>query len=767
VKRIIAILCLASLTARGQVPTPAPPVPSPYPNAIPTPAPTPAAPAQAIPNIGTRSTPHVLPPRSTNSIFTPMADGTAPSIARPVSGAPVPAAQGIRPVPGAQPNLAPPPPLTTEPGTPAVAITPPPSAGNPAAAPDILPAGMIDFRGATLDDVLKLYAELVNRTILRPANLAAQQQVVLKTQTDLTRKEAIQALDAVLALNGVAMINVGEKFAKAVLLATANQEGQAFSKLDPSSLPDMGQYTTHVVQLRYAKPSELVQALQPFAKAPNPILPIDSSQILVLRDFTENVKRMLELIKEIDVAVPSEFIQEVVPIKYALASEISSALNSLGSGSGGATVGGTGTSGGATTTGSRTGSSFGRSGSSTSRGGFGNSMNQGAYGMNNPMGGATGATGQPSTFGDRLQQIMRRASVTGDIQVIGSTKIIADERTNSLLIFASREDMKVIKEIISKLDVVLAQVLIEAVIIEVNLGDDKALGISYLQHPQKSGNFTGVGAINNKTFSQISDYVVGTSGTNGSSGSMPSGLSYLGSFGQDLDVSLTAVASDNRSKILQRPYIQTSHAVPATLFVGESRPYPMGSYYGGGSYGSYSSIQQIQIGVTLEVTPLINPDGLVVMDIHQKIESANGSVNIANVGDVPVTSQKDAVAKVAVRDRDTIMLGGLIETSKSKTASGVPYLKDIPVLGYLFRSSTSKEIRNEMIVLIRPTVLPTPEIAALTARSEKAKMPGIRQAETELEKDQSDRIKKLEKEEKASRPAKGENDPRFAPVEGL
>jgi len=178
----------------------------------------------------------------------------------------------------------------------------------------------------------------VNRTILRPANLAAQQQIVLKTQTQLTRKESIQALDAVLALNGVAMINVGEKFVKAVLLPTANQEGQAFSKLDPNQLPDMGQYTTHVVQLRYAKPSELVQALQPFAKAPNPILPIDSSQILVLRDFTENVKRMLELVKEIDVAVPSEFTQEVIPIKYALASEISSALNSLGGGGGGATV---------------------------------------------------------------------------------------------------------------------------------------------------------------------------------------------------------------------------------------------------------------------------------------------------------------------------------------------------------------------------------------------------------------------------------------------
>ena len=182
------------------------------------------------------------------------------------------------------------------------------------------------------------------------------------------------------------------------------------------------------------------------------------------------------------------------------------------------------------------------------------------------------------------------------------------------------------------------------------------------------------------------------------------------------------------------------------LFVGESRPYPTASFYGGYGGGS-SSIQQLQIGVTLDVTPLINPDGLVVMDIHQTIESANGSVNIANVGDVPITSRKEAQAKVSVRDHDTIMLGGLIETSKSKSASGVPYLKDIPVLGYLFRSTSEKETRNELIVLIRPTVLPTPEVAALTATAEKAKMPGISRAEKELRADEARRQQQAEQQE--------------------
>jgi general secretion pathway protein D len=153
----------------------------------------------------------------------------------------------------------------------------------------------------------------------------------------------------------------------------------------------------------------------------------------------------------------------------------------------------------------------------------------------------------------------------------------------------------------------------------------------------------------------------------------------------------------------------------------------------------------LQIGVTLEVTPLINPDGLVVMDIHQTIESANGSVNIVNVGDVPITSRKEAAAKVSVRDRDTIILGGLIETSKQKRASGVPFLMDVPLLGYAFRGTTMQEVRNELIVLIRPSVLPTPEIAAAAAESEKNAMPMVKQAEREIRKEEAKRARSLDK----------------------
>jgi general secretion pathway protein D len=304
--------------------------------------------------------------------------------------------------------------------------------------------------------------------------------------------------------------------------------------------------------------------------------------------------------------------------------------------------------------------------------------------------------------------------------------------------------MKTIKEIVGKLDVVLAQVLIEAVVVEVSLTSSTAVGVSYREaRPHGFNNFLGQGALNNGNVLTPGSFNV-ISGATNAVANLPSGFSYLASLGNnDLEVSVTALAANGRARILQRPRIQTSHAVPASIFVGESRPYPQGSYYGGGSFGGYSTIQQLQIGVSLQVTPLINPDGLVVMDIQTEIDSFKGNVTIQGVGDVPITSSKNATAKVAVRDHDTIMLGGLIETDKNANNSGIPLLKDIPLLGYLFRTTSKDETRSELVVLLRPTVLPTPEVAALAARAERAKMPGVTAFEKEIQNEESARMHQL------------------------
>lgn len=601
----------------------------------------------------------------------------------------------------------------------------------------------INFKEVSINEFLQVYAETVNRTILRPGTLPAP-TITLRNQTPITRREAIMLLDAVLGINGIAMIPVGEKFVKAVPIGEASAAGGALEHGEAKDIPELGPYITHVVQLKYTKPSEMIPIIQPFAKIPNSILPIEGNGILVIRDFSENVKRMLEMIAQVDVSVPAEFISEVIQIKYALASDMASALNTLGGGGGGGSIGSSG-GGASRSTGARTGSRGGGLG-----GGLGLQGNQNYPGGVGTQGGI-GTQGTQSTFTDRLKSIINKASTpaaasgAGDIQIFGQTKIIADERMNALLVYATRQDMEIIKDIISKLDVVLAQVLIESVILGVSGNRNHELGVSAAQSPKSLGNNNiGAGVVNND------NDLIGTGNNwfSGVSNAVPSlgGLTYFGKINQDWDVAIKAVAGDGKTEVLQKPRIMTTHAKPGHFFVGDTVPYVTSTYYGGGyGGGPSSSYQQLRVGIDITVTPFINPDGLVLMQIDQQIEQLGDTVTITGVGEVPKTTSRSLSSEIAVRDKETILLGGFISANSIKAKSGVPLLKDIPVMGALFRSSSSKKDRAELMVLMRPTVMKTPELAAIHTAEEQAKSPGISRFERSLKKEQEDFERQMDK----------------------
>src|SRR5262249_41712254 len=117
------------------------------------------------------------------------------------------------------------------------------------------------------------------------------------------------------------------------------------------------------------------------------------------------------------------------------------------------------------------------------------------------------------------------------------------------------------------------------------------------------------------------------------------GFSYFTKFGGTFDVAVTAAADDSRINVLSRPRIQTSHAVPCRIFIGQTRPYITGFFSGGGFASSQSQVSQLRIGIDLSVTPLINPDGLVVMDIEQRIDDKGEDVDIGG-SKVPATIER-------------------------------------------------------------------------------------------------------------------------------
>jgi general secretion pathway protein D len=631
-------------------------------------------------------------------------------------------------VPGALPAAAPANPPAVPPSVPDAPAAP--AAAKPPE--EMIPAGNINFQGVDVNQVLDVYARLVGRTILRAGLPTAQ--IVLRTETPLTKSEAIQALQAVLALNGIALVNVGEKFVKVLPIDQANSAGAKIEHGEASQLPEMGSYVTHIKQLRYVKPSLMVPIITPFARLANSILPIDDNGILVLRDNAENVKRMLEMIDQIDVSVPAEYTNEVISIKYAMAEDIANALNSLG-GAGGSTVS-FGSSAATPSTGAgRSSGVLGGAGGLGGQFGGGNQPNQ-----QRQFGGQTTPGGAPAgggTFQQRLQSIIQRASSGGQpdqIQVFGQAKIIADQRSNSLLVFATAADMERIKAVVAKLDVLLAQVLIEAIIMDVHLGNSLSYGVSAAQRPktwQQNPSVTTAGLMNNNQpfynfLSQVASNGLGNFTT-----TPANNLSYFGNIGGNWDLAIQAAAADNNATVIQRPRIQTSQAKAASFFVGNTVPYVTGTFFGSGYNGGNSSqYSQLSVGVALDVTPFINPDGLVVMDINQEIDDVAGYTTIDG-NQVPNTDKRTLSSEIAVRDRDTIILGGFIRSDKSKTRTGVPLLQDIPILGALFSSRSNSKNREELIVLMRPTVLKTPELASAQTLREEQRLPGISAAAAE------------------------------------
>jgi len=629
----------------------------------------------------------------------------------------------------------------------------------------MIPAGDIDFEGVDVDQVLDVYAKLVGRTLLHAGLPSAS--IVLKTETPLTKTEAIEALQEVLALNGISVINVGDKFVKVVPSDQANASGAPFNNETAAQLPDMGSYVTRIVQLQYVKPSEIVPALTPFAKLPNSIIPLDSNGILIIRDYAENVKRMLEMIKQVDVNIPEEYISKVIPIKYALASDIASALNSLG-GSGTATVSFGNNASSASPISGLPGNHTGTTGFGSGIGGVGNTQPNGInqpQATTTPNGTPTGGT----TFQQRLQQIINRASepaVSGgqqnQIQVFGEAKIIADERSNSLLVFATRDDMERIEHVVSQLDVLLSQVLIQAVIIDYNLGPNTfTFGVSAAQNPQiysPSQGIVGGGGMGNgqSLLSLLSDFGTVSNGVSGFANTLSPGLNYFGNIGPNWDVAIQAAENDSHATIVQQPRIQTSQAKPAQFFVGETVPYVTSTYNYGGVEGTQNSYSQLSVGVELDVTPFINPDGLVVMDIQQEIDDIDGYTTISGVGNIPNTDKRTLSSEIAVRNGDTVMLGGFIKNQKSTTRAGVPFLDDIPLLGPLFSSRSDQKQREELLVLMRPTVLKTPQIAAENTIKEEQQLPGVARAEADDEANERQEVEAERKDElKAARSKNG------------
>ncbi|HAB19052.1 MAG TPA: secretin N-terminal domain-containing protein [Verrucomicrobiota bacterium] len=710
--------------------------------------------------------PPPLPAPATNSVVpTPRIPPptTLPSLPRQFPR-PLGGATNYPTRPGALPTVRP-----AGPGTPNTAVNAPgTTAATPGvAAPTVVtntilgPAGdatdIINFKNMPLDQFLDEYATIARRTVLRAANLPLQSQVNFKPASPLTPEERLQMYDTILALNGITMIPTGEKAVLAVPSAQAMQEGAAFANRKVEDYAEASQFVTHVIKVEHVNVQEAAETLKQFAKNPNGILALETTKTLVLRDYAINVKRMLEVLAKIDVEVEQEYQFEVIPIKFGKVEELYQTLNSVISGGGGG--GGTGLATGSARqglgAGSRLGGGLGGLGGGSRLGGSGSSYGgrssygQGYYGQSHgieevaegmeplmpqqatvPRPTTTTTPGATGSFQQRFSNLNRGGQGQNPAQPLSSeASITPDPRSNSLIIYANKKDMAQLKKIIGRVDTLLAQVLIETVIMEVGLTSGLSYGVSAIQkYTQFNPNLGGGGAMDNLNYGGFTN-LVPTIPTGG-------GLNYLLRFNDNINVVVKALASDANVNVLQRPRIITSHAVEASFFAGSTVPFIQGTYYGGGTQvGTSSYYDRQDVGVELSVIPYITPDGLVFMEVSQRIEEIAPPAEQALVQsspNAPVTNKRSATSTISVHTGESVLLGGFIRALKTKSNAGVPILKDIPLLGNLFRSTTVDKARTELMILMQPTVLKTPEAAANLTKQYQQESPQIRMMEQDF-----------------------------------
>ncbi len=734
---------------------------------------------------------------ATNAIAAPtfpkLPATTAPTAAQPAGNAATPAVVRTRPAPPAPPVPGGVPAAAA--GASAASASPASADGSAASGPDTANGDdandVIDFKKMPLDQFLDQYAAEARRSVLRGQGLP-QASIDFKAMTPLNHDERLQMFDTILALNGVTMIPTGEKAVLAVPTAQAMQEGGAFSRTTNSTdYAEASQFVTHVVQLKHVTVEEAAETVRQFAKNQNGIIGLPSTKTLVIRDYAINVKRMLEILAKIDVEIPQDYELEVIPIKYGRVEDIYATMSSvIGGGGGGAGgLGASGVPGGAGQTTGRSsrgglgGSRGGRGGglgSSGGLGGYGGGSRGGYGGSGGGYGGgsygtysageftpqqATGnrvvtpgaaatpgvnRTGQTGGLQGRYNAVNRGQGAPGSAQIeplVTDAQITPDSRGNALIVYASKKDMAMIKKVLEKVDTLLPQVLIEGIVMNVSVGNNWNYSLTAGERPHRAGNSVIGGTANNdkNPLGSGIGFLTGaltSAATNGGiNATYPAagGLGYYALLGNRWDVALNAVAGDSRVDIIQRPRIITSHAVPADFFIGSSVPYRQGGY----SYGGQESFQysQLPVGISLNVLPYITPDNLVVMEIEQQIDAIDGSFNAAS-GIPPQTSNKSASSTVTVRSGDVILLGGYLDNNKQKSDSGIPLLKDIPVLGNLFKSKNSSSSKQELMILVRPTILAKPQDVADYTRTQRELSGNIQELErTFQEQEDASRIK--------------------------
>jgi len=562
----------------------------------------------------------------------------------------------------------------------------------------------IDFNNVDINVFIKFISELTGKNFVVDNKIRGKVTVI--SPSKISVKEAYKVFESVLEVHGYATVKAGKviKIIPSPEARTKNIE----TLLKESAASPEDKIITQIITLKYANASEIKKLFASLISKSSVILAYSPTNMLIVTDFHSNIKRLMRILKAIDVTGIGHEIS-VIPLEFSDSEKLVKILSAVFQPKKAARKGAS----------ERTIMFIADDRTNTvvllasevdslrvksliSMLDKPTPKDKGkirvyyleyatAEELAKVLQAQTSGKSKTSTKGGKAPILSGQATIT------------ADKATNSLIIMADNEDYQVIEEIIKKLDIPRAMVFIECLIMEVNTTKDFKLGTEWKAFGE--AHYDGKDGVAGGGFSGEEFTSLGGLAT---SGALPGGFS-LGVFAETINISgiifpsiaaiIEVYKKDKDVQIISTPQLLTTDNEEAKIYVGKNIPFQTRSSAEGGTE-TYSSFEYRDVGTMLKITPQISQDGMVRLAISQEVTKLESTIDFR-----PTTLKRTIDTTVIVDDNSTVVIGGLIDDSFSKTEYKVPILGDIPLLGWLFKSRRTQREKTNLFVFLTPHVI--------------------------------------------------------------
>ncbi|MDE2195911.1 MAG: type II secretion system secretin GspD [Gammaproteobacteria bacterium] len=579
----------------------------------------------------------------------------------------------------------------------------------------------LNFKDADIREVAATIGQITHRNFIIDPRV--QGRVTVISSRPIDENAVYAAFLSVLQVHGLAAVPAGSMTKIVPALEARQMPGSAFSAGTPSDA-----IVTQVVQINNVSAAQLVPVLRPLMSTEAQLAAYPPSNMLIISDRASNVTRLLDIIGRIDQTTSNEV--EIIPLANASAADVAQVITSLLQ----------------TQAGSEGGLPMklvadDRTNSILVSGDKGDRLRIRALiaQLDQPM--ETGNTqvvylryAKSKDIADELKGFISdlqkqsgkssNAAAAGGGSGLADVSVIPDERTNALVITAPPKIMRSIQDVISKLDIRRAQVLVQAIEAELTTDKSAELGITWVADALAqsgaagftdfSNTGTGILGLAQQGAAARAAVSAGSSTIGAASVSVPQGLTLgLGRITNghfSFAGLLRALAGDANTNILSTPSIVTLDNQEADIKVAQQVPFVTGQYTnatagtgttGGAVINPFQTVQRQDVGLELKITPQINEGNAVLLKIDQVVSNLTGN----SIGGQPVTNTREIKTSVIAQDGEIVVLGGLIDHDLIENEQRVPILGSIPLLGNLFKYRSTTNTKRNLMVFIQPTIL--------------------------------------------------------------